>query len=79
MLTPEAYGIVAMPMIFLAISNCFIDSGFANALVRKPELKEEDLSTAFYFNIGVGAFFSGGSKIIKWIVNNKWNNTNDSQ
>lgn len=57
MLTPEAYGIVAMPMIFLAISNCFIDSGFANALVRKPELKEEDLSTAFYFNIGVGAFF----------------------
>ena len=29
--------------------------------------------------LGVGAFFAGGSKIIKWIVNNKWNNTNDSQ
>lgn len=56
-LSPEAYGIVAMPMIFLAISNCFIDSGFANALIRKPQLKEEDLSTAFYFNIVVGLLF----------------------
>ena len=56
-LSPEIYGIVAMPMIFLTISNCFIDSGFANALIRKPQLKEEDLSTAFYFNIVVGIFF----------------------
>lgn len=29
--------------------------------------------------LGVGTLFAGGSKIIKWIVNNKWNNTNDSQ
>lgn len=54
LLSPEAYGIIAMPLVFLAIAQCFIDSGFGNALIRKPELKEEDLSTAFYFNIAVG-------------------------
>lgn len=54
LLSPEDYGIIAMPMVFLAIAQCFIDSGFGNALIRKPELKEEDLSTAFYFNIAVG-------------------------
>jgi len=54
LLSPEAYGIIAMPMIFIAVSQCFIDCGFTTAIIRKPELKEEDLSTAFIFNIVVG-------------------------
>lgn len=53
-LSPEDYGIIAMPLIFLAVAHTFINSGFSAALVRKPDLKEEDLSTAFYFNIIVG-------------------------
>lgn len=57
LLSPEDYGIIALPTIFLAIAQCFIDSGFGSALIRKPELKEEDLSTAFYFNICVGVSF----------------------
>lgn len=54
LLSPEDYGIIAMPLVFLAIAQCFIDSGFSGALIRKPDLTEDDLSTAFYFNIGVG-------------------------
>ena len=54
LLSPDDYGIIAMPLVFLAIAQCFIDSGFSGALIRKPELTENDLSTAFYFNIGVG-------------------------
>jgi len=54
LLAPSDYGIIAMPIVFLAIAQCFIDSGFSSALVRKQDLKEEDLSTAFYFNIIVG-------------------------
>lgn len=54
LLSPDDYGLIAMPLIFLAIAQCFIDSGFSSALVRKPELTEEDISTAFYFNIIVG-------------------------
>lgn len=57
LLSPEDFGVIALPTIFLAVAQCFIDSGFGSALVRKPELKEEDLSTAFYFNVIVGVFF----------------------
>lgn len=59
LLSPDDYGIIAMPLVFLALAQCFIDSGFSSALVRKPELKEEDLSTAFYFNIIVGVVCYG--------------------
>lgn len=54
LLSPDDYGIIAMPTIFLAFAQVLIDSGFANALIRKPDLSEKDLSTAFYFNILVG-------------------------
>lgn len=58
LLSPDDYGVIAMPAIFLAIAQVLIDSGFANALIRKPDLNEKDLSTAFYFNIlvGIGAY-----------------------
>lgn len=54
LLSPDDYGIIAMPAIFLAFAQVLIDSGFANALIRKPDLNEKDLSTAFYFNFFVG-------------------------
>lgn len=59
LLTPNDYGIIAMPLFFLALAQCLIDGGFATALVRKKEISQEDLSTAFYFNVtgGVVCYF----------------------
>jgi teichuronic acid exporter len=54
LLQPKDYGVIAMLMIFMAIAGTFVDSGFSTALIRKPDLKEKDMSTAFYFNIVVG-------------------------
>ncbi len=54
LLSPSDFGIIAMITIFFAIAQSFVDSGFSNALVRKTDRREEDLSTCFYFNIGVG-------------------------
>ena len=51
---PTDFGAIAMLTIFLGISNVFIDSGFANALIRKTDRTNIDNSTVFYFNIGVG-------------------------
>lgn len=60
LLMPTDYGAIAMLSIFMAIAQTFIDSGFSNALIRKPDRTETDNATAFYFNIGVGlaAYFS---------------------
>ena len=54
LLSPSDFGIIAMITIFFAIAQSFVDSGFSNALVRKTDRREDDLSTCFYFNIGVG-------------------------
>lgn len=56
LLMPSDYGVIAMIAIFMAIAQTFIDSGFSNALIRKPNRTELDNSTAFYFNICVGFF-----------------------
>ena len=54
LLSPRDYGIVGMMALFIALSNVFIESGFANALIRKQDRTESDLSTAFYFNVVIG-------------------------
>lgn len=54
MLSPEDYGLTALPAVFMAISGIFVSGGFGSALIRKPDLKEEDLSTAFYYSMAVG-------------------------
>lgn len=56
LLSPEDYGIIALPLIFLAVAQVFVDAGFANALIRKTDLTDKDLNTALIFNITIGLF-----------------------
>lgn len=51
LLVPDDYTVVAMLAIFFAISQAFIDSGFATALIQKNNCTEKDYSTVFYFNL----------------------------
>lgn len=53
-LSPDDYGTIAMPMIFFGIAQTLMDAGFSRAIIRKEDLKEEDLSTSFYFQMIVG-------------------------
>lgn len=53
LLMPEDYGLIGMLSIFIAISDVFIQSGFGQALIQKPECTDDDFSTAFYFNVAV--------------------------
>ena len=54
LLSPEDYGITAIPAVFLSVAGVFASAGFASAMIRKPELTEEDLSTSFYYSTGMG-------------------------
>lgn len=56
LLSPSDFGITALPAVFTAIATIFVDGGFGEALVRKQELKEEDLSTAYIYSMSVGIF-----------------------
>lgn len=66
LLSPSDYGITALPAVFMAVAYLLQNGGLGDALVRKMDLKEIDLSTAFYYSIIVGLslyivlFFSAG-------------------
>lgn len=34
-LSPSDYGVIGMTMIFMALANTFMDSGFGSAIIRK--------------------------------------------
>lgn len=64
LLSPDDYGLLAMIAVFNAIAVAFMDCGFGSALIRKPNLTENDNSTAFYFNIVAGVILYG----VIWLI-----------
>ena len=64
LLDPSDYGLLAMIAVFNSIAFAFLDSGFGNALIRKPDLTENDNTTAFCFNVVVSLFMFG----IIWLI-----------
>ena len=52
-LMPSDYGLLGMILIFMAVGQTLIDSGFGSALIWKKAPTENDYSTVFYFNISV--------------------------
>jgi len=53
-LAPSDFGILGMLVIFVALSDVIVDSGFGQALVQKKELSTEDTSTVFWFGMVLG-------------------------
>lgn len=59
LLFPEQFGLIAMLMIFIAVSQSFLDSGFRAALIQKHTVTQLDTCSIFYFNIVVGMAAAG--------------------
>lgn len=51
LLSPEEYGLIGIVTIFTTVMLGVVDSGFSNALIRKPIVTEDDYCTLFYFNL----------------------------
>lgn len=61
MLLPEHFGLIGMILVFIALSNSLVDSGFTQALIRERNASQTDYSTVFYFNFLI-------SVLIYWIL-----------
>lgn len=59
LLAPEDFGIIGMILVFVALSNSLVDSGFTQALIRDQKANQTDYSTVFYFNLAVSIFIYG--------------------
>jgi teichuronic acid exporter len=58
-LLPEQFGLVSMLVIFMAITQVFITSGFDKALIQKKDATYIDECSVFYFNILLGFLAAG--------------------
>lgn len=53
-LTPADYGVMGIVLAVGGIAAMFLDFGFSSAIVQRQSISDEQLSTIFYLNIGVG-------------------------
>jgi PST family polysaccharide transporter len=58
-LDPDAFGLVALATVFVALMNVFVDQGFADALVQREDLDDVHLDTAFWTNVGLSVVMTG--------------------
>lgn len=52
-LTSDDYGILGIVLVFSALAEVFINSGFGQALIREKEVTCLDYSTVLYFNMAI--------------------------
>lgn len=60
LLEPKDFGVLGMIMIFSALAQSMIDSGFGSALIQKQDADHTDESTVFWFNLLAGLIMAGG-------------------
>ncbi|MBI5588807.1 MAG: lipopolysaccharide biosynthesis protein [Deltaproteobacteria bacterium] len=73
MLRPEDYGLMAMASILTGYIEMFSEMGIGAAIIQKKDITQEELSSTFWFNIGVGIVFAlacfGLAYPTAWIFN----------
>ena len=57
LLLPEDYGVIALIVVFIAISQTFVQSGLGTALIQKRKVTDADYSSVFYLSLGVALVF----------------------
>lgn len=58
-LGPDRYGTISLLLVFIAIANVFIQTGFQTSLIQKQKVDELDYSSVFFLSLGVAAALYG--------------------
>ncbi len=53
-LMPEEYGVIAIALVFISLSNVIATSGLSMSLIQKKDADDLDFSSAFYLNLVFG-------------------------
>jgi len=53
LLEPADFGLIALLTIFISISESMVQGGFTSAMIRKTDVRDDDYSTVFIFNLAV--------------------------
>ena len=56
LLLPSDFGTIAMFTVVMSIASSLVDGGMSSSLIRSTNVDDRDLSTVFWFNLGVAVF-----------------------
>ncbi len=59
LLTPSDYGTLALLIVFISISQVFVQGGMTTALIQRKDVDKTDFSSVFYLSLGIAASFYG--------------------
>jgi len=57
-LSPADYGLQAMVLTLVNLCSLFQDAGLSSATVQRPTVTNDQISTIFWINVGLGAFLT---------------------
>ena len=66
LLGPDAFGLVALAMIYVALIQLFLEQGLAVAIIQREDLKDEHLDSAFWLNIAMSVALAGVTTLPKF-------------
>jgi len=64
LLTPDAFGLVAMSSLVLRFGQYFAQMGVGQAIVQRAELNDDHTSAGFWSSVMIGAVFSGAAWLL---------------
>lgn len=59
LLEPAEFGLIGMITVFVQISHMLVQGGMTQSLIRTKSITNDDLSTVFYFNLGISTLLYG--------------------
>ena len=69
LLDPEAFGLVALALVFTAFAQIFLDQGFSAAIVQRANLERGHLDTAFWISVLTGTLLTAvGIAASGWVA-----------
>jgi PST family polysaccharide transporter len=58
LLTPEAFGLVALANVLINFMQIFLNQGFAQVLIQKQDLESQDINTVFWTQVFMGCLLT---------------------
>ena len=62
LVAPSDFGAIALLSLFTGLATVLADAGLTTALIQRRDVTHREESTAFWFNVAVGATASGSAR-----------------
>ena len=70
LLSPEEFGIIGMAMVFVNLSQVFVEVGFSQGLIQKQNNTQIIYSSVFFINIFLGLFVGAFIYVLAPLIGN---------